>query len=295
MADLIGAQGPIACMDLLATTKSTQLYPEQIFADLMCGDNGWGKGRRFITILALPCTSNGLESCKIPIPGQVLDMNPVVASVRNSSGQVVPGYRSTLTQPGAFTDPHIDGISQSQWIFQIHGEKLWLVWPPTEQNLRVLKQSNSYPASHNQHIVLEFLEALEKLQIFIIHPGQSFILPNGFIHACLSLTVSAHTGVEFYTPSDPGTTLRLTETARDTVESRRECGVFKEDTVDTAKEEHYIWLHCLDKSRIDRRLRKHIVANFKACIPEGEMEEHERGMRDRKGRDDKLYIRPSWQ
>lgn len=102
---------------------------------------------------------------------------------------------TTFTQPGNITSPHVDGLGLSQLSAQLDGCKVWIVWPPSESNLRAV-QDHERAIGPNRECRLEvWLECLENPQVFLIRKGDSFFLGPSVVHACVSVTSSAHYGI----------------------------------------------------------------------------------------------------
>lgn len=102
---------------------------------------------------------------------------------------------ATYTQPGSITSAHKDGFGYGIRIYQVLGSKLWLVWPPTEQNISWICR-NLYELNYSpEHSLDMYLRSMEGLQVYLVEEGDCFDVPPLTIHCCLSLTTSIHIGV----------------------------------------------------------------------------------------------------
>lgn len=102
---------------------------------------------------------------------------------------------STFSQPGNITPPHVDGVGFTQIMAHLEGEKIWIVWPPTQNNLREIR-NHAHVLGPERETRLEYwFEYLEDPEVFLIKEGDSFLLGSCAIHACISVTTSAHYGV----------------------------------------------------------------------------------------------------
>lgn len=101
---------------------------------------------------------------------------------------------STFTQAGNITPAHIDGFGLIQRMAHLGGDKVWIVWPPTEWNVRAVRDHHQALGPNRETRVDRWLEILKDPQVFLIRKGDSFFLGASVIHACVSLGPSAHYG-----------------------------------------------------------------------------------------------------
>ncbi|KAJ6449130.1 hypothetical protein C8R45DRAFT_947580 [Mycena sanguinolenta] len=108
-------------------------------------------------------------------------------------------FSSVLTPTGWFTDIHIDGNGMLQIMVHFEGEKLWLVWPPTEKNLIWWGINHPCPPSEvgRQPLAISALKNLEGLQLLHVTEPCTFILLPFAIHLVISFSTSTHTGASF--------------------------------------------------------------------------------------------------
>ncbi|KAJ4469616.1 hypothetical protein C8R41DRAFT_925055 [Lentinula lateritia] len=84
----------------------------------------------------------------------------------------------TFTQNAYLTLPHVDGMGAHMRFGHIWGAKLWILWPLTAENYSMSIRSGPP-------------------EVVLMEAPVTFHLPPCTIHACLSLTQSAHVGQYF--------------------------------------------------------------------------------------------------
>jgi hypothetical protein len=105
-------------------------------------------------------------------------------------------WTTAITPPGSITHTHLDGIGCSQFMVHFWGKKLWLFWPPTEENLRFYGRYHTQLAP--QSLTMDSIQHLSGLQLHYIDNAYSAcILPPNYLHAVISITASAHAGISF--------------------------------------------------------------------------------------------------
>jgi len=103
-------------------------------------------------------------------------------------------WTSTLTSPGCITHPHVDYYGSRQYLVHFKGQKLWLLWPPTERNLSWYRERHI--ANMDHHRTLLAIRELEGLQLCLFSGDEeAFVLQPHVIHACISLSVCGHSGI----------------------------------------------------------------------------------------------------
>ena len=163
-------------------------YP--VFLDCMlkaCEGISWRENRRLYGALDICATEDGLGSCGIEIhfnkPQEIL--------------QDDDGWSSTWTPPGAISHTHMDFYGSMQYFIHLSGDKLWLLWPPTEKNLEIFSTSHKQTADPNR--TLDCILHLEGLQLLYQDSAPSpFILKPNTLHACISFTSSIHAGIRIW-------------------------------------------------------------------------------------------------
>lgn len=155
-----------------------------------CEGNPWEENRRLYGALEIEATSHGLGSCNIEIP--FIKPQEQIESEE--------GWTSSWTPPGAISHTHMDFYGSTQYFIHISGEKLWLMWPPTERNLEWFSLLHKQPWT--PHRTLECIEKLEGLQLlYNDSPLTPFILKPNTLHACISLSSCIHSGMRLWSLS----------------------------------------------------------------------------------------------
>ena len=82
-------------------------------------------------------------------------------------------------------------------MLQVHGQNLFVVWPPTPKNLQWF---GSHSGITHFSIFEQALDKLENPYCLILKQGQHATLGPGYIHGVLSATNSAVAGIPFVHP-----------------------------------------------------------------------------------------------
>lgn len=77
----------------------------------------------------------------------------------------------------------------------LDGHKIWIVWPPTEHNLRAIRHEKQALGPDRELRLQRWLQELQQPEVFLIQKGDSFFLGPSVVHACISVTKSAHYGL----------------------------------------------------------------------------------------------------
>lgn len=111
---------------------------------------------------------------------------------------------ATFTQPGCITLPHIDGFGSGQRMAHLKGDKVWILWPATKDNmLQVRYFLHTSELTTRRHVV-EWFKFLKEPEIFYTRESDSFDLAPSAIHACISITTSVHHGKFYWKKSSFG-------------------------------------------------------------------------------------------
>ena len=154
--------------------------------------------RRLYGALDIVCSPTGLGSCKFR-----------AAEYETSTKNWIPNksWTTALTPPGAITHTHMDYYGRNQYMVHLFGHKIWLLWPPTEKNLKIFGLYHTQlPDSDTTS---RCMQELEGLQIFYAKEEQAFVLQPNVLHACICLGTSAHSGTWVWMLQDIGKSLRL--------------------------------------------------------------------------------------
>lgn len=132
-----------------------------------------------VAVTQVNFTHKGLGGCHFLLPDK---------------GCVGGDWTSTLTSPGCITHPHVDYYGSRQYLVHFKGDKLWLLWPPTEKNLAWYRERHLGVMDHRRTLLA--IRELEGLQTCLFSGvEEAFVLNPHVIHACISISVCGHSGV----------------------------------------------------------------------------------------------------
>ena len=151
----------------------------------------WTPTSNMLAIHSLPYHPHGTLLCQPQLP-EVFQNNTIV----QSNGQQ-PAWDSTLCPPGSLTDIHLDYHGSAILMVNIHCDKLWLLWPATDINLKWWSKHHSR-ASNGTQITRDALAHLEGLQVIHSTGSEAFILPPYHLHAVITFEASAHSGIALW-------------------------------------------------------------------------------------------------
>ncbi|KAK0542821.1 JmjC domain-containing histone demethylation protein 1 [Tilletia horrida] len=138
---------------------------------------------------------------KLLDPSGVRSCNYIVNSSHTAhgtpSGRKTPDLGLAITPAGHLTELHQDGVLDGSIITQVLGEKIFLMWPPTDANLKVASKFHRRDSSWLLHAI----EHLEMGKMLHLSPGCQFFMPAGTLHAVFSLTPSCLIGYQVHNTS----------------------------------------------------------------------------------------------
>jgi hypothetical protein len=149
---------------------------------------------RLYSIVDLRFHRDGSHQCGLRVPEYVDSPDTLVEDTEHGLS-----WGSTIAPLGSLTDIHYDYHGPAQLMVGIKCYKLWLIWPPTPNNLEWY--STHYSRIPTGVETVEAIERLEGLRYLIQRSGTAFILPPYHLHAVLSFEASAHCGICFWNVS----------------------------------------------------------------------------------------------
>ena len=159
----------------------------------------WGPGTRVYGLFDVPATANGIGACEINAHPFHTDPSCITEN----------GWTTVWTPPGGITHPHMDFYGVAQYMVHFHGEKLWLLWPPTPKNLEWYSRHHRQVSSESLTILaIQHLEGLH-VHYFDGKSEDAFLVYPNYIHAVLSISDSAHCGTRVWRISDFDTAERI--------------------------------------------------------------------------------------
>jgi hypothetical protein len=102
-------------------------------------------------------------------------------------------WKTAISLPGTVTNTHRDYWLVGQVIQHIKGKKLWLVWPPQKDNM--FKAPWPYLNQKGVLHVMEAIESIPGLVVFLCDKPVTFTLPPYTLHSVLTFELSVHSGV----------------------------------------------------------------------------------------------------
>ncbi|KAJ3503996.1 hypothetical protein NMY22_g18062 [Coprinellus aureogranulatus] len=187
-----------AVEDILSspTLQFSDTTTNTVEADVSCRDFiaqqislGMGEtlpvGHRLLVVFDVPLTESGLGRCRwayLPFKDDGL------TSFCDAT--------NCWTPAGSLTLPHIDDFACGQFMIHWKGKKLWLLWPGTAANLRLMEFTHL--TSGDLSTTLMLIDQLEGLQLLYLTEEEfgeyTFYLRIATIHCCISVTESCHAG-----------------------------------------------------------------------------------------------------
>ena len=163
-----------------------------IIASIMTATDraNWPNRQALLGALSIPFTAKGLGMCNLSADPYDSDNEYICA--RDKKGQL--DWVGVLTPAGAITHPHINYHGAAQFMCHIYGRKIWLTWPATSRNIKMLLDRELRDG--NPLELPEAIGVLEGLDVLLLEDMQeAFYLPAGIIHAAISFTTCSHAGV----------------------------------------------------------------------------------------------------
>jgi hypothetical protein len=157
-----------------------------------------GLRSRILVGIDIPSTKHGLGRCEFV---------PYDHKTHHAHGV----WASTRTPPGNVTLIHIDGYGSRIYAIHWRGDKLWVFWPATEKNLKIVRGFKK--DTLNEREINEIWTQLERPEMMLLTEDEyrevQFELRTSVAHACFSFSDSAHSGITRYVYHDLGEAKRL--------------------------------------------------------------------------------------
>lgn len=176
----------------MATQEKTGTIETDCILDSLISNGELDSDEQPPVLSALNIPSSYLDKLGLTLPDDISLTQPHILRVVNHRRST---WESVATPRGGITFCHVDEWGVSLCTEHIHGEKLWLFWPPTPENValyqKILFESNALP-SVSQGIML-----FNGLETLFLRTGEQigWIMPPGTIHAVMTFSKAAyHTG-----------------------------------------------------------------------------------------------------
>jgi hypothetical protein len=156
------------------------------------------------TLVDAPDLKSGIWSLKesverLFLEGKIVRLMPARLPTSHS------GWQFFMSGAGDVTNPHIDPPLTRTIFWQVIGYKIWCIWPATPENLDAFELVGE---KRTWKWALDNLSESGR-KFFIMEPGTWWELKQSEIHACISLTPSAHAVQEFFNVDDAEEILRV--------------------------------------------------------------------------------------
>ncbi|PPQ70780.1 hypothetical protein CVT25_000034 [Psilocybe cyanescens] len=195
----------------------------------------WSPGRRVYGLLDVPATARGIGACGIT--AHPFDTDP--------SCVTEGGWTTVWTPPGGITHPHMDFYGPIQHMVHFHGQKLWLLWPPTTKNLEWYSRHHKQVAAES--LTSQAIQDLEGLhvQYFNGSSEHAFTVAPNYIHAVMSVSDAAHCATRVWRLADFTEAQRFIEWALQWCANSSNSGVTRQETLmvlDTISQDMSWWM-----------------------------------------------------
>lgn len=147
-----------------------------------------GRSKGIYNVISIEFTHSKLEHClQAPEIAKKMDWvqfwpaefkDPTIQLRGKMSFPKVQHY-CLMGAAGAYTDFHIDFGGTSVWYHVVRGQKLFLLIPPTPENLKLYEEWINNP---NQDDIF-FADKVDAAVCVTVNEGNSLLIPTGWIHA----------------------------------------------------------------------------------------------------------------
>lgn len=145
---------------------------------------------RLYSALDLHFQKGGSHLCGLVIPAEI---SKCALVDQDETGLC---WGTSLCSAGMLTDIHYDYHGPAQLMVGISTRKLWLIWPPTHNNLEWWSGFRARTPTGVE--TLDAVKHMEGLTLLYQRGINAFILPPYHLHAVLTFETSAHCGVTFW-------------------------------------------------------------------------------------------------
>lgn len=142
---------------------------------------------------ALDLHTPSLRTLKIESPLEFSGHSPT-NFVRKDENKFHP-WDGVVVPMGSITQCHIDEWALSIFFLHVSGRKLWLIWPPTVENLKTY--AKDVTTTGKLLTVTEAIDRLDGLQLLYLENSDqiSWNFPPGTLHAVITFSpVATHVG-----------------------------------------------------------------------------------------------------
>ena len=212
VADIIGHDTPVEVIDVASQSSSKASWTIREWAEYF--DTPTEKKKKTLNVISLEVTGTPMQAY-VEAPQLVRDLDWVTrdwpqerrdASCADNSWPKVQRY-VLMGVEGAYSDWHIDFAGSSVYYHVIWGQKTFLFAPPTPRNLAAYK---AWCSSTRQDIdrLGDHLHSLTRVDI---RPGETMLIPSGWLHCVYTPKNTLVVGGNFLTDWNVATQWKLVE------------------------------------------------------------------------------------
>lgn len=212
VADIIGHDTPVEVIDVASQSSSKASWTIAEWAEYF--DTPKEKKKKTLNVISLEVTGTSMQAY-VEAPQLVRDLDWVTRdwpqerrdpSCADNSWPKVQRY-VLMGVEGAYSDWHIDFAGSSVYYHVIWGQKTFLFAPPTPRNLAAYK---AWCSSTRQDIdrLGDHLHSLTRVDI---RPGETMLIPSGWLHCVYTPKNTLVVGGNFLTDWNVATQWKLVE------------------------------------------------------------------------------------
>ena len=212
IADIIGHDTPVEVIDVASQSSSKASWTISEWAEYF--DTPKEKKKKTLNVISLEVTNTRMQAY-VEAPQLVRDLDWVTrdwpherrdSSCPDNSWPKVQRY-VLMGVEGAYSDWHIDFAGSSVYYHVIWGQKTFLFAPPTPRNLAAYK---AWCSSTRQDFdwLGDHLHSLTRVDI---RPGETMLIPSGWLHCVYTPKNTLVVGGNFLTDWNVATQWKLVE------------------------------------------------------------------------------------
>ena len=182
VSDVIGANCPVKIMEVGQQTELTEWKLGE-YAEYL--KHYRPEDHKILNMITLEFSATPLNA-KIQAPAFVRDLDwidtiwPIERRARGDFPKVQKYCLAGMA--GSYTDFHIDFGGTSVWYHVLNGKKVFYLVPPTTANLRSFEKWTTSSAQADTFFG-DLLDNPSQCFKFELNPGETFMIPSGWIHA----------------------------------------------------------------------------------------------------------------
>lgn len=206
VARVIGPSFRVGVIDVVAQSELPRQVPLGVFADYMSNP---GSRHKVLNLISLEFSETPLAKYVVR-PEVVRKLDWIDSYWPKDRRRKLKEYPQVqlyclISCESSFTDFHADFGGTSVWYHVVHGEKVFFMVPPTEDNVR------KYEKWQVSSSTAFFGDSVSGLYVVRLLPGNTFFIPAGWIHAVYTPVDSMVFGGNFLHGLDIGMQIRIVQ------------------------------------------------------------------------------------